>query len=425
MSVALLQSESSLPHSTDPAKTDQSKKDDSKKDTSQSSGDITHVHVYTDPVSVQKKTKKKTTTTIGSKALPVITEDEVGRIIDLGLGRGVDATDPSPWLHKSSFQVRKVTIDNIIGTEEGGSLQSYEREVSSVTTQQTDLKASVAVPQAPVNLGLEAEQSRSVTTTRKAIGKRVVNRTVSFAAQFDDLPQSSSKSEATEDALKESSAPRIVYADAAEKREEERDQEHIFNFEERLSKWILERIIHRCELANKIEGKEMPPEIKLIKGENPRDDISNYLHAVDREQAKQIVGDCADFVKHFRITHYVNSISLGAAQYRILSETEYYNQVSAKGTFGFETIANFVLSERFSKKTTTKASDLRQIGKIVNEKVARGTYDEAVIGIGILPIHQLVKLRFLHLALRQALLNYIELQGDSSCECVCGMCAWG
>ncbi len=48
---------------------------------------------------------------------------------------------------------------------------------------------------------------------------------------------------------------------------------------------------------------------------------------------------------------------------------------------------------------------MRQIGRIVNEKVSRGTYDEAVIGVGILPIHQLVQLRFLHLALRRALLE--------------------
>ena len=223
----------------------------------------------------------------------------MGRVIDLGLGRGVDASDPSPWLHKSSFQVRNVTIDNIIGTEEGGLLQSYEREVSSVTRQQAEMKASVAVPQAPVNLGMEGELSRSVSTTRKAIGKRVMNRTISFASQFDDLPQSSSKSVATDDALKETSAPRVVYENAAEKREAEREREHFFTFEERLSKWILERIIHRYELAKNIEDKEIPAEIKLITGVNPLEDISNYLNAVDREEAKQIVSDCEDFVKHF------------------------------------------------------------------------------------------------------------------------------
>ena len=360
--------------------------------------DITHLHVYTDSVILSKNKKKPTSkketaiapsVTVGSKALPVIAQEEVRRIVDYGLGRGLDATNRSPWLHKSSFQVRKVTPENLIGTEEGGSLHSYEREVSSITKQQTDLKASVVVPQAPVNLGLEGEQFRSVTTVRQAIGRRVVNRTISFATHFDHPPQCGSKSE-----------------------------EHIPNFEERLSKWILERIIHRYELAKKIDGTEIPPEVKQIKGVNPCEEFSNYLDAVDQEQAKQIVVDCMDFIQHFHITHYVCSISLGAVEYRILSKTEYYNQLSAKGTVGFDTIANVVLSESFSKKSSTKSFDLRQIGRIVNKEVARGTYDEAVIGIGIQPIHQLVRLRFLHLALRLALLDYFEVQGDRSGECM-------
>ena len=70
------------------------------------------------------------------------TDEELSRISELGLGRGVDATDPSPWSRKSSFQVRPVTSDRIITTNEGGALQTYEREIASVTTVQTSLKAS-------------------------------------------------------------------------------------------------------------------------------------------------------------------------------------------------------------------------------------------------------------------------------------------
>ena len=157
-------------------------------------------------------------------------------------------------------------------------------------------------------------------------------------------------------------------------------------------------------------------EIAMIKGLDPRKDISNYINAVDRKGAQQIVCDCADFVQHFRITHYVNSISLGAAQYRLYSETEYFNKVSAKGTFGFEAIANLAISESFIKKKIHRASNVRKIGRITDEKVMRGSYDEAVIGISILPIHQLVQLRFLHLALRKALLEFIDVKGDTSCK---------
>ena len=91
-------------------------------------------HAQEKPKTTTTKTKttttKKTTKPASVKAAPVLTEKEMGRMIDMGLGRGVDATDPSPWVSKSSFQVRRVTFDSVIGTEEGGALQSYEREIS-------------------------------------------------------------------------------------------------------------------------------------------------------------------------------------------------------------------------------------------------------------------------------------------------------
>ncbi len=67
---------------------------------------------------------------LSERVCPVLTKKEMGRMIEMGLGRGVDATDASPWVSKSSFQVRRVTFDSVIGTEEGGALQSYEREIS-------------------------------------------------------------------------------------------------------------------------------------------------------------------------------------------------------------------------------------------------------------------------------------------------------
>jgi len=60
-------------------------------------------------------------------------DDEVerGRFVDLGLGRGIDASDPNPWLNKTSFQVRNVLRENIIGTDEGSALHTYQKEVIS------------------------------------------------------------------------------------------------------------------------------------------------------------------------------------------------------------------------------------------------------------------------------------------------------
>ena len=375
----------------------------------------------------KKDTSKKTTTTTSKptaaapiKAKPVITEDEVPRMIDLGLGRGVDATLASPWSMKSSFQVRLVTIGNIIGTEEGGVLQAYEREISSVTTQQSNLKSSISVPQAPVTISLEGEFTRSTSSTRKAIGKQVVNRTISFRADFDDIPQSVVTEEGKPmrelrvDDTDTGYAVENLYSNL---RGGASPTPHgQLTFEQRLAEWILERILQRWE--ENVQTDEVNVQVKKpdIAGIDPITDITTYLRTASPDEKKSVYNDCRNFVRHFRITHYVSGISLGASQYRVMSENEYFKKVSAGGTLGLEAVGKLVGSESHSKKTTFKASDTRQIGKIINDKVERGSYDEAVVGIKIQPIHTLVKLRYLHLALRRALLDYVDQQGDTTCK---------
>ena len=369
-----------------------------------------------------KKSTKTTTTTATSsgKAKPVITDDEVSRMIDLGLGRGVDATLASPWSMKCSFQVRQVTLDNIIGTEEGGALQAYEREISSVTTQQSNLKSSISVPQAPVTISLEGEYSRSSSSTRKAVGKQVLNRTISFRADFDDVPQGigngdSSKPEKEMDDTDTGSASTNLYSGLIGSGST--TPQSRFTFEQRLAEWILERVLQRWEKESLLTGEDEPrPKRPNILGVDPIADIADYLKAATSDEKKNVFADCRSFVRHFRITHYVSAIQLGASQYKVLSENEYYKKVSTSGTLGLDAVAKFVSSESYSKKTTYKASDTRQIGKIVNDKVERGSYDEAVVGIKIQPIHTLVKLRYLHLALRRALLDYVDDQGDTTCK---------
>ena len=368
---------------------------------------------------------KKTTTTVptsSGKAQPVITEYEVSRMIDLGLGRGVDATLASPWSMKSSFQVRRVSLDNIIGTEEGGALQAYEREISSVTTQQSTLKSSISVPQAPISISLEGEYSRSSSSTRKAVGKQVINRTVSFRADFDDIPQGMHHGNDPTKPMREiddtdtGSAVAKLYAGS--RRGSVAITQAQFTFEQRLAAWILERVLQRWEKACALarENGDQEPKQPTIIGVDPIADIAEYLQTASKDEKKSVFSDCNSFVRHFRITHYVSAIQLGAAQYRVLSENEYYRKVSASGTIGLDAVAKFVASESYSKKSTVKASDTRQIGKIINDKVERGSYDEAVVGIKIQPIHTLVKLRYLHLALRRALLDYVDEQGDTTCE---------
>ena len=344
-----------------------------------------------------------------------ITNEELSRISELGLGRGVDATDPSPWSRKSSFQVRYVTLDRIITTNEGGALQTYEREITSLTTVQTTLKASISAPtQAPIDLHLEGECSRSISSTRKAIGKQVINRTISFKADFNEVPQDVPKDSQDTNT---GSVSRDLYTRA----NSTLPVAH-FTFEQRLAEWIMDRVVqrreseidsaHNTQIGNDIDTTQL----LKIKCVEPITDLANFLKTASKMERESIFDDCISFIRHFRITHYISAIQLGASQYRVLSENEYYRKISTGGTFGYDAVAKLLSSAAYTKKTTFKASDTQQVGEIINDKVKRGSDEEAVVGIKIQPIHSLVKLRYLHLALQQALEVYVEEQKDTTCK---------
>ena len=67
------------------------------------------------------------------RAQAVISKDEMEHFYNLGLGRGVDATNSLPWQNKRSFQVRSVKFEDIMGTEECGAYQNYTLTVASST----------------------------------------------------------------------------------------------------------------------------------------------------------------------------------------------------------------------------------------------------------------------------------------------------
>ena len=159
----------------------------------------------------------------------MITQAEKGHFIDLGLGRGVDGTNPTPWLNKSAFQVREVTFKNIIGTEEGDLFQGFVNEVESTQHLQTNLSASVPVSHL-VSMGMDAELSRSYSVNQRSVGRKVITRTISFRADFDDIVSSEKKKVG-------------MGTDAAE-------EEPIKpTFERRLTDWILQQIEEKKEIA--------------------------------------------------------------------------------------------------------------------------------------------------------------------------------
>ena len=118
-----------------------------------------------------------------------INEGEIQRFIDLGLGRGIDASNPTPWQNKTSIQVRPVTFENIIGTEESGSIQSYEREITRVSETHWRFSSSAIFnPNLATTFAIGVEESppRSSSSKKYIVGTKVLNRTICFKEICDD-----------------------------------------------------------------------------------------------------------------------------------------------------------------------------------------------------------------------------------------------
>ena len=316
---------------------------------------------------------------------PACEPGDVPRIIDMGLGRGLDATSPTPWLNKTSFQVRRVCFDELVGTDEGGALQSYANEINSVSTQQVKMKSSVTVPQSPVTIGVDAEMSRSTTSSRRSVGKKVINRTISYREDMDDLP------------LKATSTTKEV-AEMILSKSHEHQASLMPPFEERLATWI-------CKSLEK--PFDATPDSAL-------DRLTAVIdHGTPEDRAK-IISGCREFVSHFRITHYVSAIELGAAEYVVMSSQQFQTKVSVEGKLGVDKIASNSVSSEITSKRTNKSSNTRKIGCInADGTVTRRTYGEAVVGVKMQPVSRLVNKKFLQLSLQLALVEFIEDQTDN------------
>lgn len=315
---------------------------------------------------------------------PACEPGDVPRIIDLGLGRGLDATNSTPWLNKTSFQVRRVCYDELVGTDEGGALQSYANEINSVSTQQVKMKSSVTVPQSPVTIGVDAEMSRSSTSSRRSVGKKVINRTISYREDMDDLPL-----KATGDSTKE----------VAELMLSKPHQGSVMPpFEERLAMWICKTLPKPCDKT----------------GPAALDHLTDVIDKGTPEDRAKIIDGCREFVSHFRITHYVSAIELGAAEYIVMSSQQFQTKVSVEGKLGVDKIASNSVSSEITSKRTNKSSNTRKIGCINPDgTVTRRTYGEAVVGVKMQPVSRLVNKKFLQLSLQLALVEFIEDQTDN------------
>ena len=380
-------------------------------------------------------------------------EGERGRFVDLGLGRGVDASDPNPWLNKTSFQVRNVLRENIIGTDEGSALHTYQKEVISAFTLQAQLKASIPVPQAPIAIGVDSEQSKSVASTKRVVGCKVLVRTISFREGFEDIPyteQLSYSHQNEENAGKNSK------------------QEELLTFEERLGRWIARRMAANSQLCDrfkkagfnkkedvldekkdesKLRGRllatlsydggqqqnERKDEIELgwrmleytaktaLSGSHqaaspasakPPDEPTDDVTKLNEELKVEVENAVRKFVETFHITHYVSALSLGAVEYSVFTEEQYTSRFHAKTSLGLDAAGASVSSTAVYKSSTRK-SESRMIGRFEGKgqkrTVKAGSSGEAVIGIQVQPITNLiVHYPPIQKIMRRVLLAYVK-----------------
>ena len=109
----------------------------------------------------------------------------ISHALSMGLGRGVDATSKTPWASKGSFQVRRVH-ESIVETNEGSCTSCYDHEIVAVTEMELLLQKSLYPPENPVTISVEAEANRTINSSRRIVGKKVVTRTLSFQTDFEE-----------------------------------------------------------------------------------------------------------------------------------------------------------------------------------------------------------------------------------------------
>ena len=112
------------------------------------------------------------------------------RLEEFGLGRGVDATDPTPFMNKKPFQVLPVDSENSIFTDLGGALEIIFHKIERSDSQTAQLAASFTAPKTPITIGAAIEHSRKITQRGYTLGRKVITRSIEFRKDLSNEKQS-------------------------------------------------------------------------------------------------------------------------------------------------------------------------------------------------------------------------------------------
>ena len=330
----------------------------------------------------------------------------IDNAVSFGLGRGIDATNKTPWINKNTFQVRRVH-SSVIESNEGGILMNYEHEILSISEMEDKFQSSINPPESPVTIHVEDEMDRCVSGTRRLIGRRVVNRSISFQADIEEKYTDGDTPRNGRDSYLVPHDPAEVVSNT---------QFSGYNFEERVCQWLIQRIAHKYAITNH--------RLDTRSEENPTDQLAKMLHTktVSRIEEEIKVG-CRDLVQGLRTTHYVTKMQLGATEYRVMSDGEYHKKVAQGGAFGMDTLAIVALDQdmKQTKKEAGKCSQVRKIG-VIGEDNKVTKEDEIILVVEVQPITRLIRLPIVKAAISSALEKYMEgtpsSEGETTSKCL-------
>ncbi len=329
----------------------------------------------------------------------------------LGLGRGVNVTDADMWRNKSALVVRKISDDSIIRTEECGVFEKYEKVVSTISREQQKIRLLLDDPSSQIKIGMDVQQIQSLTSSMRIAGTKIRRRTISFQSCLDDLPP---------------------YVQSNSDKPQYKPNEEKGSFERNFCLWILNRIRSRESTEDNIRDADVSEILKRIRSRrlaNP--DVSDMTTADafyeifelfelykdtdhDSTKRREIFNDCEVFVRDLGITHYVNSIELGAMKYNAASISSKQRKLGGGAEVGAGKYAEGGLSGFTEKLWFQSQKEERSIGKIKDGTVTKE--DEAVIGFQIQPIYSLAPIPYLQPALQKAVKEYIQRKADPTGE---------
>ena len=335
--------------------------------------------------SATKKTK--------SRLKQVVFPDEIARYHELGLGRGVDVTDPDMWKSKTPYLVRRASEHNIIGTQECEILESYKKEVSTFEMQRQKMWLSLDNPvSSQVKIGMDEQSSRSSSSTKLIEGEKIETRTISFEFHFDDVPLYDNIDQAV--------------VDAPDNFLHESDNN---GFEKDLANWFLKRMKDRAIKSDGNEENSTKQDSKEdLDKQSPIQKLVAKLKQPDCTNT--IYNDCIAFLKHLGVTHYVSAIKLGACEYRVVTSRIEETKLGASTSLAAGSLAKGGFSGFLEKRFSFKGEEAQKIGRISSEKEVT---TEAVIGFEVQPIYKLVRIQFIQMCLRKAIKEYMQSKENS------------